>query len=197
MSYGNNNKFVVVSADDGDPDVSWAHHLARKSAGGVDCVAAYGTAIYSPISGRVSLVQNGKTNSGGRTVRVTNSDHADEFMHLSKFAVKHGQAVKQGQMLGYSGASGFGEDHFYAPHVHWHRIQPNGQRVNPWNYFTATRADAFSIISHHWMDLLKRKPSLATKVRFAPAIMKNRKSGTHKLRVYAKGTSAYKRLRGK
>jgi hypothetical protein len=59
----------------------------------------------------------------------------DEYMHLSSFAVKDGARVKQGDVIGHSGASGSGSFHYYAPHLHLHRYDPQGNRVNAWHYF--------------------------------------------------------------
>lgn len=136
MTYNNVNGFLVILDDNRDPYVSWRHHRQRGSLGGVDMVAAYGTPVKSPTDGVVTL--HGNTGSGGRYVTIRAADgHSDELMHLSAFKVSNGQHVKRGQVIGLSGASGFGSNHYYQPHCHWHRIQPNGVRVNPWDYFTA------------------------------------------------------------
>lgn len=58
---------------------------------------------------------------------------------------------------------------------------------------TTDRADANRRVRHHWKALLGRKPSIVTVARFAPAIMRDVDAGTHKLRVYIKGTAAYRR----
>lgn len=135
MVYNNVNGFPVILADNRNPYTSWTHHRQRGSLGGVDLTAPYGTRVKAPSSGRVTL--HGNTGSGGRYITITAADgHQDELMHLSAFLVRNGQQVTRGQVVGRSGASGFGREYHYAPHLHWHRITPGGSRVNPWSYFT-------------------------------------------------------------
>jgi murein DD-endopeptidase MepM/ murein hydrolase activator NlpD len=52
------------------------------------------------------------------------------YIHLSKTAVKEGQVVKQGEVIGYVGSTGFST----APHLHW-GLYVHGSPVNPkqWN----------------------------------------------------------------
>lgn len=135
MVYNNVNGFPVIAADQRSPYISWIHHRQRGSLGGVDMVANYGTKVRAPSSGRVTLYAN--HGSGGRILHIHAADgHADELLHLSEFLVSNGAYVTRGQIVGRSGASGFGKDRYYAPHLHWHRITASGVRVNPWDYFT-------------------------------------------------------------
>jgi murein DD-endopeptidase len=135
-AYEDRNHLNVISDDNRDPGVSFQHHLDRGSAGGVDHVADYGTPVYADSAGRVeNLAWYG---TGGNTVRLHmagGDGWYDEYMHLSSFAVKDGATVRQGQLIGHSGASGNGNLHEYAPHLHHHRYTPGGKRVNPWDYF--------------------------------------------------------------
>ncbi|UOE43750.1 M23 family metallopeptidase [Agromyces larvae] len=132
MTYENVNRFVVILADDRDPDVSWQHHLDRGSAGGVDCVAPMRTPVYAPTDGRLDSAWLG---TGGLTARLWQAGGwRDEFMHMDQVAIAGD--VKQGDLIGYSGRSG-GD---YAPHVHWHRVDSKGARRNPWHYFSSSPA---------------------------------------------------------
>jgi murein DD-endopeptidase MepM/ murein hydrolase activator NlpD len=54
------------------------------------------------------------------------------YAHLSSFAVGDGTAVKQGDLIGYSGRTGTNCD---GPHLHF-EVWKNGQRVNPHEYIT-------------------------------------------------------------
>lgn len=131
MSYRNVNDFIVIEEDDRDPDVSWQHHLERGSLGGVDCVAPMRTPVYAPVDGDVTGAWMG---TGGLTARLEQDDGwRDEFMHMDQVV---SGPVRQGELIGYSGASGGN----YAPHVHWHRVDPQGARRNPWHYFTSAPA---------------------------------------------------------
>ena len=134
MSYANAAFWTqVILADRRDPDVSWEHHLERGSSGGVDLVARVGSSLYAPCDG---VVQNVPWyGSGGHTVRIFHGNgNYDEYMHLSSFAVQSGTRVRLGDVIGYSGASGFGSIDHYAPHWHWH-LYLGSRRVNPWHYF--------------------------------------------------------------
>ena len=129
--YQNTNAFIVIAEDNRDPDQSWQAHLDRGSAGGVDCVAPMRTRLLAPMDCHVSSYWGG---TGGNTIHMDAADGSgwsDEFMHADSAPVTG--FVPIGGFVGYSGASG-GD---YAPHVHWHRIAPAGNRANPWHYFTS------------------------------------------------------------
>lgn len=136
-AYQDMNRRQVISDDDYDPDESWQHHRDRGSLGGVDHNCPYGTPLYANSSGRVYTTSLANGGTGGRTLSIHTGSTGwyDQFMHLSSFAVSDGQLVKQGQLVGHSGASGDGVDYFYAPHFHLHRYTPGGTRVNSWHYF--------------------------------------------------------------
>jgi hypothetical protein len=131
VGYSNVNNFIVILADQRDPYVSWANHLARGSAGGVDCVARIGTPIYAPDDCYLANTPNNGT--GGNTITLSFAGGwRDQMMHLSAFVLPG--AKRRGEVVGYSGDSGSPG----APHVHWHRVDPQGRRQNPWNYFTTS-----------------------------------------------------------
>ncbi|MGE4553157.1 MAG: M23 family metallopeptidase, partial [Desulfovibrionaceae bacterium] len=61
---------------------------------------------------------------------VTHSDKIKtRYAHLSGFAVKEGQRVLRGQVIGYVGNTGRSK----APHLHY-EVQVSGAPVNPFNY---------------------------------------------------------------
>lgn len=129
VGYYNANSWTqVILDDDRNPYTSWANHVARGSAGGVDLVAAMGSPLYAPAD--CVLVNIPNNGSGGNTAEMRFSDGwRDQYMHLSRFT--GAGAKKRGDLVGWSGASGGN----YAPHLHWHRIDPSGTRRNPWDYF--------------------------------------------------------------
>ncbi|MCJ1687793.1 M23 family metallopeptidase [Rathayibacter sp. VKM Ac-2927] len=145
MRYDNANGFPVIEDDDRDPWVSFRHHRARGSAGGVDLVATYGTTLRAPCRSVVGLIPWDGT--GGNTIRFWHLDEDgrrtgayDEYLHLSRFLVPAGTVVDYGQPVALSGASGVlrGERLLwrYAPHLHWHHYEKvGGPRLNPWDYF--------------------------------------------------------------
>ncbi|TDW31030.1 M23 family metallopeptidase [Cryobacterium psychrophilum] len=135
----------VILVDDRDPETSWANHLKRGSSGGVDLAYPYGSEVRAPADGVFQYFDgNGRVGKGsggniGR-LRLPNQDYI-EFMHLSSGSPD--RDVKTGDLLGRSGASGFGNLWHYGPHLHVH-IYIGGVRRNLFHYFTATSSAAAS-----------------------------------------------------
>ena len=141
----NNFTHPVILVDDRDPDTSWSNHLKRGSSGGVDLAYPYGSPVYAPADGTYQYFNgNGRIGKGsggniGR-LRLANGDYI-EFMHMA--AGTKDRAVKTGDLLGKSGASGFGKLWHYGPHLHVH-IYIGGVRRNLFRYFTPAAVTASS-----------------------------------------------------
>jgi murein DD-endopeptidase MepM/ murein hydrolase activator NlpD len=96
---------------------------------GVDLRSRKGRPVRAPAAGVVKIAQMFRLHGG--TVGL---DHGQgvtsSYIHLSKTAVKEGQKVKQGEIVGYVGSTGFST----APHLHW-GLYVHGVPVNPkqWN----------------------------------------------------------------
>ncbi|MCQ2284540.1 MAG: M23 family metallopeptidase [Bacteroidales bacterium] len=96
---------------------------------GVDIAAPKGTPIYATADGTVT----NETPGGGYGISVVIShgySYKTLYAHMSKKAVKPGQKVKRGQVIGYVGSTGMSS----GAHLHYEVIK-NGQRVNPVYYF--------------------------------------------------------------
>ena len=100
---------------------------------GTDFHADIGTPIYAINAGVVRLVRAftvyGKTiaiDHGGGVVSLS--------LHLSKIAVKEGQKVKKGELIGFSGESGYA----LSPHLHL-SVRVGGVSVDPMKFFTLFR----------------------------------------------------------
>jgi murein DD-endopeptidase MepM/ murein hydrolase activator NlpD len=95
---------------------------------GIDIGAGYGTPIMAAASGVV--IYAGWLGGYGNLVVI---DHggglATAYAHQSQIAVAQGQAVSQGQVIGYIGCTG----HCYGPHLHF-EVRVNGQAVDPLGY---------------------------------------------------------------
>jgi len=91
----------------------------------VDYAATYGSPIRSVGDGTVIFAAyNG---SYGNMVKIQhNGTYTTNYGHMSKFAVKKGTKVKQGQTIGYVGSTGFST----GPHVHFEMVK-NGVKINP------------------------------------------------------------------
>ncbi len=97
----------------------------RNPHSGLDIAAGAGAPIISPSKGIV--INTGDYFFNGNTVLI---DHGQGlisgYFHMSKIAVKTGQAVNQGDILGAVGSTGRAT----GPHLHWN-IYLNGAKVNP------------------------------------------------------------------
>lgn len=136
----NTFEYPVIELDDRNPDVSWAHHLARKSPGGVDLAYPYGTKVKSPAAGRWTYQagSGGPENSGGNIGTLHLDDGRKiEFMHLSANILAQNSRVAIGDVLALSGGSGFGDLRHYPAHLHVHIVEIDGTRTNLFHAFTA------------------------------------------------------------
>lgn len=100
---------------------------------GMDYGVGTGTPVKAPTSGVISRVFN-SNNGGGKVVELksTTADGKEitqSFLHLSEQLVKAGQAVKQGEVIAKSGATGIGS----GAHLHW-RVHINGKPIDPKNF---------------------------------------------------------------
>jgi len=94
---------------------------------GIDYAAPTGTPILAAGDGRVTTAS--RTQPNGNYVVIQHGEQfVTKYLHLSKFArhVKSGQRIKQGQIIGYVGATGWAT----APHLHYEFLV-NGVHQNP------------------------------------------------------------------
>ena len=92
---------------------------------GVDLAAAWGTPIVAAADGRVASA--GWRGGYGRAVEITHADGIETlYGHMSRIAAQPGEAVRQGQVIGYVGASGLAT----GPHLHY-EVHKDGRLVNP------------------------------------------------------------------
>jgi len=92
---------------------------------GTDFAAAVGTPILSTANGTV--IESRYRGGNGNYVKVKhNSTYSTQYLHMRKRAVKVGDFVKQGDVIGYVGMTGSTA----GPHV-CYRFWKNGQQVDP------------------------------------------------------------------
>ncbi|MCR9181944.1 MAG: peptidoglycan DD-metalloendopeptidase family protein [Flavobacteriaceae bacterium] len=93
---------------------------------GTDYAAPHGTPIVSTANGIVE--RSGYTGGNGNYVKVKhNNTYSTQYLHMSKRAVKKGDRVKQGDVIGYVGSTGLAT----GPHV-CYRFWYNGKQVDPY-----------------------------------------------------------------
>lgn len=101
---------------------NFAAHQARKSVNpGTDYVVGIGVPVVAVADGVVVGTTTTISGAGGRMVFLdtTTDGYNFDYLHLSRVDVAPGQAVKQGQVIGLSGASGKGSERGYGPHLHF------------------------------------------------------------------------------
>jgi murein DD-endopeptidase MepM/ murein hydrolase activator NlpD len=91
----------------------------------IDYAASTGTPIRSVGDGTV--VKAGWNGPYGNFTSIRhNGTYTTQYAHQSKLAVKKGQKVKQGDIIGYVGSTGFST----GPHLHYEMVK-NGVKINP------------------------------------------------------------------
>jgi murein DD-endopeptidase MepM/ murein hydrolase activator NlpD len=173
--------------------VSQGFHLLHKA---VDIKNALNTPIVAPVAGKVTYVgQMGSgVNNAGNVVQIGDTNNGHRLCHLSKYGVKVGQTVKEGQVVGYMGYTGFTiPKGVGGTHLHWIMFK-NGTRVDPRKYvaipatapkpapakvyYTVVKGDTMSKIA------AKYKTTLATLAKLNPTIKDlNKISIGQKIRV--------------
>lgn len=92
---------------------------------GIDFAAPTGTPIYA--SGDGVVAKAGRFSSYGNYVRIRHRNDLDTaYAHMSRIAVKNGQRVKQGEIIGYVGTTGRST----GAHLHYEVLVKN-VHVNP------------------------------------------------------------------
>jgi murein DD-endopeptidase MepM/ murein hydrolase activator NlpD len=101
---------------------------------GLDFKAGYGTPIYAVTDGKVAVA--GRNGGHGNYVRLNHAGGlASGYSHMSRIAVRSGQSVQRGQVIGYVGSTGLST----GPHLHYEMYR-NGASINPATVRFTTRA---------------------------------------------------------
>src|SRR5690606_2495633 len=91
---------------------------------GTDFAAPHGTSIIA--TGNGVVVESAYNGGNGNYVKIKHNDtYTTQYLHMSKRAVKKGQQVTQGQVIGYVGSTGLAT----GPHV-CYRFWKNGKQVD-------------------------------------------------------------------
>lgn len=106
----------------------------RRMHAGLDFRARSGTPIVAVTDGQV--VSAGRAGGCGIAVRLRHGGGLDtRYCHMSRMAVRRGQQVRRGQVIGYVGSTGLST----GPHLHYEMYR-NGRAINPAGVDYVTRA---------------------------------------------------------
>jgi len=107
---------------------------------GQDFAVNRGTPIYAPADGAIEVTRASKKGSGNFIRILHMYGFSSSYSHMSKFAVKRGDFVKKGDLIGYSGNTGLSS----GPHLHY-EVRFVGRSLNP-KYFIDWNVDNFDTI---------------------------------------------------
>jgi murein DD-endopeptidase MepM/ murein hydrolase activator NlpD len=96
---------------------------------GMDFTAPKGTPIYASGDGIIFRAQRSKT--FGQVVYIDHGyGYKTIYAHMSKMAVKRGESIRRGDLIGYVGNTGLS----VAPHLHY-EVHKNDVALNPINFY--------------------------------------------------------------
>jgi murein DD-endopeptidase MepM/ murein hydrolase activator NlpD len=105
----------------------------KRPHNGIDFGAPKGTPVFAPADGIVEIARYSK--SAGNWIMVNHQNgYKTVYMHFDKHAVKEGQQIKRGQVIGYIGNTGYST----GPHLHY-EVRHNNVPVNPMNFLIYER----------------------------------------------------------
>lgn len=96
---------------------------------GIDFTAPVGTEIYATGNGVARLEYNGR-GYGNNVIINHGFGYSTLYAHMSKFAVRNGQRVTRGDLIGYVGSTGSST----GPHLHYEVIKGD-TKVDPIHFF--------------------------------------------------------------
>ena len=105
-------------------------YKTRKLHTGMDFSAKTGTPIYATGDGKISKIKKSRRGYGNHVIISHGFGYRTLYAHMSKFAVKKGQKIKRGDIIGYVGNTGTS----MAPHLHY-EVHKDGRKINPVNFY--------------------------------------------------------------
>jgi len=96
---------------------------------GIDIAAPTGTPVRAAADGVITGSGYIECGYGVQVLIKHNNNYATNYAHLSRALVRPGQKVLRGDIIGYSGNTGYST----GPHLHYEIIR-NGKKINPIEY---------------------------------------------------------------
>ena len=112
---------------------------------GLDFTADIGTEIYATGDGVVESIESKYSGYGQHVIINHGFGYESLYAHMSRVAVRPGQKVRRGEIIGYVGNTGTST----GPHLHY-EVMKNGEKVDPSFYFYS------DITPEQYEDMLKR-----------------------------------------
>ncbi len=106
----------------------------RRMHSGMDFRARHGTPIVAVTDGQVTSA--GRAGGCGNAVKINHGNNlSTRYCHMSRMAVRRGQSVRRGQVIGYVGSTGLST----GPHLHYEMYR-GSRAINPASVSFVTRA---------------------------------------------------------
>lgn len=105
-------------------------YKVKKMHTGIDFAAPIGTPIYATADGKIEEVSVRFSGYGKMIIIDHGFGYKTRYAHMHDFAVRQGQSIKRGELIGYVGDTGLST----APHLHY-EVFMNGEFINPVHYF--------------------------------------------------------------
>jgi len=105
-------------------------YKTRKMHTGMDFSAKSGTPIYATGDGKIAKVRRSRRGYGNHVIINHGYGYKTLYAHMKKYAVKKGQKVQRGEVIGYVGSTGTS----VAPHLHY-EVHKDGRKINPVNFY--------------------------------------------------------------
>lgn len=105
-------------------------YKVKKMHSGIDFAAPIGTPIYATADGKIEDVRVQFSGYGKMIIIDHGFGYKTRYAHMHEFAVRQGQNIKRGELIGYVGDTGLST----APHLHY-EVLMNGVLINPVHYF--------------------------------------------------------------
>ncbi len=105
-------------------------YKVKKMHTGIDFAASIGTPIYATADGTVTTVDVRFSGYGKMVIIDHGFGYQTRYAHMHDFAVRKGQQIRRGDLVGYVGNTGTST----APHLHY-EVMINGRQVDPVHYF--------------------------------------------------------------
>lgn len=105
-------------------------YKVEKYHSGIDFAAPSGTEVFAPGDGIVVKTESNHWGYGNMVTIDHGFGYKTRYAHLLKFAVREGQKIKRGQLVGFIGSTGKAT----GPHLHY-EVLKNDTHVDPIHFF--------------------------------------------------------------